>query len=574
MKSTRIARTTLSLFLLIAMLLVDRSPVTPAAMSLRRDGLRTEAIALRLAPRRMILAPGDASSGIVQVWYRGGFMSTSAAVSVSDLPEGVTAAVSPDPLSHQGMADLTLRADERVRPGVYRVRLHVVADLVARSRFIDVIVTTQPDWTFVVRPAYQMVAMGSATYRVSLAGINGFHDAVDVRIAGVPIGVRASIRPHPLVPGDDATLRVTAGASAQQGRYELTISDAARTHIARVVLVVGGGGASWSAREIGSTGARNNTVLVGPGRDDGVNRVYAGTVTTGRIYEFSRDGNSWGNRVDIGGSVSGAEIHNLGMGPGRGDGRIRIYACSRDGVLYELTYTDPGWRTDTVGRDNGGDCTHAIVGDGRNDGRNRLYATRGDEVWEYTWRGAAERWRGVRVGRVSRGIAHGLALGPGRGGRRAHVYVASTGSGSWEATYEGGDWRMNRMGDSGDVRNISFGHGRDDGVVRVYAGTLQGIREFTWRNGNWRLRSIQTATGIIHTYVLPGRNDGVDRLYGAGGNGRAYEFTWTGSRWASRNLGGASDYLYGFSFGSRPGDSTLRLYGASFDESVYEFEWG
>jgi hypothetical protein len=570
---TRILVRSRLLLVLVPLMILGAAPAAPVSGDRSAPAQPKTGVTLRVQPRSLILAPGGTASAIVQIWYREGFTSTDAEVWASGLPRGMTATVAPAPLSHQGMAVLMVGTDRSVPPDVYEIRLAVDADGIRRARIVDVTVTTDPGFSLTVRPAEQIVPSGIGMYRVSLESINGFADPVRLHVDGLPPGVAASIEPDTLSSDGDAILRVMPGRSVTPGRYELTISDGSGVHIARTVLVVGGGGSSWRVREVGSAGAPINTVLVGPGRDDGVSRVYAGTVTTGRILEFSWDGNSWADPVDIGGSRGGAEIHNMGMGPGRDDGTIRIYACSRDGNLYELTYTDPDWDTETVGRDNGGDCTHAVVGDGRNDGTNRLYASRGDEVWEYTWR-QGSRWRGVRVGRVSQGIAHGLALGAGRGGHRTHLYVASTASGSWEATYEHGDWRMHRMGDTGDVRNISFGTGRNDGVVRVYAGTLDEIREFTWRRGDWRQRSIDTTTGIIHVYVLAGRNDGVDRLYGAGGNGHAYEFRWTGRRWASRDLGGASEYLYGFHFGRRPGDSAIRLYGGSFDGSAYEFAWG
>lgn len=89
---------------------------------------------------------------------------------------------------------------------------------------------------------------------------------------------------------------------------------------------------------IGSTGVANDSLIVGPGRSDGVDRAYTGTVNTGRVMELSWNGSSWGSPIDVGGSPTGLEIHNLGIGPGRNDGRTRIYACSLDGNLYELSF--------------------------------------------------------------------------------------------------------------------------------------------------------------------------------------------------------------------------------------------
>jgi hypothetical protein len=181
------------------------------------------------------------------------------------------------------------------------------------------------------------------------------------------------------------------------------------------------------------------------------------------------------------------------------------------------------------------------------------------------------------VGSVSRGIVHGVDLGPGRGGTQNHLYIASSATGTFEATFSSGAWSMVSMGDDGDVRNVSHGAGRHDGVMRVYAGVSTGeIREFTWTGSAWADAPIDTgvASVMVHAYVVAGRNDGVQRVYGAAGDGSAYEFTWTGSGWSAVDMGGGSAYLYGFAPGARPGDTRPRLYGGAFDGRVYEYTWG
>src|SRR5205823_12001526 len=128
-------------------------------------------------------------------------------------------------------------------------------------------------------------------------------------------------------------------------------------------------------------GTENNSMRVGPGRNDGINRLYIGTVTTGRIVEYSWNGSSWSSGADIGGSPTGVEIHNLGIGPGRNDGINRVYGCSLDGNLYEVSFTSGAWLQTTVGSPTGY-CTHAAIGPARTDGVDRLYATRGLYVFE------------------------------------------------------------------------------------------------------------------------------------------------------------------------------------------------
>jgi hypothetical protein len=222
-----------------------------------------------------------------------------------------------------------------------------------------------------------------------------------------------------------------------------------------------------------------------------------------------------------------------------------------------------------------GYCTHAAVGAGRNDGVNRLYATRDRYTIEYTWTGSG--WTAVTVGTVQSGLAHGIWIGPGRGGSTNYLYVASTNSGTYEASYAAGGWAIDPMGDRGDVRNVSVGAGRNDGVQRVYSAAASGeLREFTWSGSNWVLALAGAPIGatLIHANVADGRGDGVKRVYSSGADGAVREHTFANGAWTTNSLGGGTGYLYGFHLGVGRNDGRVRLYGASFDHLVYEYDFG
>ena len=528
-------------------------------------------------PTTTTMSPGGSATFSAEVAFVNGFTSTDVDLWVTGVPSGVTAVYAPDPLTHEGMSQLTLTGNGTTPVGTYPLTLGATAEGLTHSQVVTLVVSTARDFALVVTPATQSVpAGGSADFQVSLSPLNGFRRVVSLSVSGLPSGATGIFRPRSVRPPGTSTLTITTTAGVAQGPYALAVTGTSvlLSHSYPVTLIVGVAGSVWSVGAIGSTGVANNSLIVGPGRNDGVNRVYTCTVNTGRVMELSWNGTSWGSPVDVGGSPVGLEIHNLGMGPGRNDGVTRIYACSLDGNLYELSFNGSSWSQTTVGVPDP-PCTHAVVGNGRNDGVNRLYATRDQTVWEYTWTGSA--WNAVQVGSVFRGIVHGIDLGAGRGGTQNHVYIASSADGTFEATFAGGSWSMSSMGDTGDVRNVSFGAGRNDGVVRVYAGLSTGvIREFTWTGTAWSPVIINNPIGsvIVHAYVRPGRNDGVQRVYASAGDGNAYEFTWTGSVWTMVDMGGASAYLYGFAPGVRPGESRQRLYGAAFDGGVYEFTWG
>ncbi len=522
-------------------------------------------------------APAGTATFTVQVAFINEFTSTDTDLWVAGLPAGFSGIYAPDPLSHQGMSVLTLIGNGTTPSGSYPLTLGATAEGITHSVLATLNVNSLPDFGLSISPQSQgLAAGGPQSYGITVTQLNGFTQRIAMSVVGLPLGATGVFSPSRFRPPGVSMLTINSSPTVAEGIYPLIVTGRGGqvSHTITATLIVSGAGSVWAVGIAGSTGISNNSLIMGPGRGDGIDRIYAGTVNTGRVMEFSWNGTSWGSPVDVGGSPSGLEIHNLGMGPGRNDGFTRIYACSLDENLYELTYVGPGWTQATVGAPSGV-CTHAVVGDGRNDGVDRLYATRGEIVWEYTWDGSD--WTAVEVGSVSDGIVHGIVLGAGRGGTDNHLYVASSATGTYEATFSDGSWSMSSMGDSGDVRNVSFGPGRNDGVSRVYAGISTGvIREFTWIGTSWTIATIATGTRdvMVHAYVLDGRNDGVMRVYGSNGDGNAYEFTWDGVGWTALDMGGGSAYMYGAAPGSRPGETANRFYGAAFDGNVYEFTWG
>jgi hypothetical protein len=528
---------------------------------------------------RLVVAPGGMARVVVEAWFHHGAAPGGAHFWVRGLPAGFSAEYTPQPLDHQGKAILTISGDGSAAPGSYRLRLGANAGGADRIRPFTLEVTKAPRLLLQISPSVGRVSTGqTADFFVSIDAMNGFDHAVTLEASGMPPGARASFAPARSRGSGTATLSVVASPGTEPGRYDVSVSSGEGRATARATLVVLRAPRTWHMSSVGSTSLANNSIRVGRPRNEGRARLYVGTLRSARVVEFSWDGSRWRRTSTPLTGLSG-EIHNLTIGPGRNDGADRIYACQVNGTsgsLWEISWL-PGserWVSRRVGPR--ADCKHAEVGEGRNDGVDRVYAARGAEIREYTWHRDRKRWVGRLVGSLPTGIAHGLVLGRGRGGTRNHVYVASTETGSHEATFAGGRWVMRKMGDGGDVRNMWVGAGRHDGVGRVYGAIAdpanRGIREFTWNGSAWAIKRIASPIGLIHAEVARGRNDGVARIYAAAIDGRAFEFTRSGGQWVRRLMGSAGDYLYGLHFGKTHG-GVLRIYGASFDTNAFEFTW-
>lgn len=527
-----------------------------------------------VTPSSRTIPPSGSVAYDVDVAFQNGFTSPSVDLWTTGLPQGASGVFAFDPMPHQGRTTMTITTNA-VTPGTYQFVAGATAEGISHSQNVTLVVSTAANFTLTSSPSVQNVVRGNATsYRVSASVTNGFNQAVALSVSGLPAQSTATFTPNPLLPPGTSDLVVQTTPSTVPGQYALTVTGqgGGLTKTVSLTLIVSSVASTWSVETMGSTGVPNNTVRVGPVRTDGLTRVYIGTIATGRMLEYSWTGTGWAGPVDVGGSLTGSEVHNINIGTVGGAARPRIYAASTDRNVYEIWHTATGWQQTTVGTLDTA-AMHTAVGDGRGDGVLRLYALSTQSVYEFSWSGTV--WTGGRIGTVPG--AHGISVGPGRGPGQMSLFIASISSGTFEGRYVAGAWTVAGMGDAGDVRDVDWGDGRNDGVVRVYSALIDGrIRELTWNGTSWTFAHLPAVGGpAIHAYVLPGRNDGINRVYSSSGNGRVFEHSWTGAGWTLFDMGGGPDYMYGLHFGDGRNDGRLRLYGADRGSvnTVYEYSW-
>ncbi len=339
--------------------------------------------------------------------------------------------------------------------------------------------------------------------------------------------------------------------------------------------------AGWTKSSIGTVTNWAYGIAVGPGRNDGINRIYVASWS--RLYEFSWNGTSW-DRVDMG-PTSGWEV---ALGEGKNDGIIRVYCTftvvnPQYGGVYEFSWNGTSWDREVV-------CTfpsspsssagHGIaVGPGRNDGRNRVYACdcNNNRTFESTWDGsswvtnqAITDWSGIEI-----------TIGPGRNDNIQRLYFGKQGSQLREYTWAGSGWVfMNLDSVSSRYRKVWIGPGRNDGRNRVYTGhdvTPTALYEFSWNGSGWDKVLIGSMPNLPNCITGgPGRNDGINRIYSGttGGMRYALEYTWNGSGWDSTWVDGegASGVAYCDAVvADARNDGVKRLYMTSSNSNIYEF---
>ncbi|MFQ6093893.1 MAG: dockerin type I domain-containing protein [bacterium] len=332
----------------------------------------------------------------------------------------------------------------------------------------------------------------------------------------------------------------------------------------------------WTVVDMGGGAHTMNGVAIGPARNDGMNRVYAGNFD-GHLYEFTWNGTGW-TKSDLG--AVGARIDGVAIGPGRDDGLMRLYAADRvlGGYLYELTWNGSGWTKLLVGQ-GGAEMRLIAVGAGRNDGVNRVYVTNHDDhVYEFTWKGSAWEKQDLGIGGPD---MCDIAIADGRNDGTMRVYASNHGPPGpghvYEFTWNGTDWTKLDLGTGGSLMcGIDVKAGRNDGDNRIYGGNHDfRIYEFTWDGSSWLKAEVGSGGDVTDGAVVgAGRDDGVLRIYGTNFDAHVYEFTWNGSGWTKQDLGSAGTGFILSAVGDGRNDGKQRLYASNMDGHLYEYTYG
>lgn len=99
----------------------------------------------------------------------------------------------------------------------------------------------------------------------------------------------------------------------------------------------------WTMQEIPLPRHPISSVIIGDGRNDGINRLYIGTPFF-KSYEFKYNGDEW-----ILESMVSDHIEIGSLGNGRGDGINRLYGVTKIDSLFEITYVNGSWEEELVG---------------------------------------------------------------------------------------------------------------------------------------------------------------------------------------------------------------------------------
>jgi hypothetical protein len=154
-------------------------------------------------------------------------------LSVSGLPSGVTASLSPNPTT--GSSVVTLTASSSATLGQYNVTITGTSGTQTATTTLTLGVYA-PGFTL---SAYGLnIGQGSSgTTTVSMYPQYGFTGSVTLSASGLPNGVTASFAPNPTT--GYSTVTLTASSSASLGQYNVTITGKSGTQTATTIVTLG-----------------------------------------------------------------------------------------------------------------------------------------------------------------------------------------------------------------------------------------------------------------------------------------------------------------------------------------------
>lgn len=288
---------------------------------------------------------------------------------------------------------------------------------------------------------------------------------------------------------------------------------------------------NWQEKEIYTHPSMGATGIIGQGRNDGIDRIYiaysfGSSICT--LLELTYSNNSW-KIINI--DSSSAIGLGLTIGPGRNDGIHRIYCVSSNGYILEYTFLNNKWENTEVGPAGESSINAISIGTARNDGVRRVYAASNNgHIYELSYTGSS--WDITDLGTIkseSYGNDVYITIGQGRSDGMERVYASVEHiSTIYEFSYTEGNWEM----DSTDVEyggaGLAVGTGRNDGIFRIYrTGSWGHLQESSYLDNKWQLSAdLRGGSYFVGVAIGAGRGDDINRIYGICNDGYAYEFSY------------------------------------------------
>jgi uncharacterized membrane protein len=194
---------------------------------------------LTISPQSQTVNQGQNIGYGVTVSASGGFTAL-VSLSVSGLPTGATATLSPSSVQGSGLVSLAIVPGANTPGGTYTITVTGSTGPLVHTATATLTILV-PDFTFSASPSSRAILVGQSTsYTATFTPINSYAGTVSFSVSGLPAGATSLFTPGSLSSAGTTSLSITTDNTVAPGVYPLTItaSDGTLSHSASVSLEV------------------------------------------------------------------------------------------------------------------------------------------------------------------------------------------------------------------------------------------------------------------------------------------------------------------------------------------------
>jgi pseudomonalisin len=194
---------------------------------------------LTISPSSQTVNQGQNIGYGVTVSASGGFTAL-VNLSVSGIPTGATATLSPNSVQGSGLVSLAIVPGANTPGGTYTITVSGSSGPLVHTATATLVILV-PDFTFSASPSSRTILMGQSTsYTATFTPINSYAGTVSFSVSGLPAGATPTFSPGSLSSAGTTSLSITTNNTTPPGVYPLTItaSDGTLSHSASVSLEV------------------------------------------------------------------------------------------------------------------------------------------------------------------------------------------------------------------------------------------------------------------------------------------------------------------------------------------------
>lgn len=184
------------------------------------------ALSLTFAPSSIDVAAGASGTTTVTT-TRGATFNAAVNLTISGLPQGVTAKFSSATIAAPGAGSsvLTATVGASVAGGTYVATLTATGGGVTKTAIIAINVLPAPSFSLTISPTSLSVTPGNTgTISATTIRTTTFNSAITVKVTGMPTGVTTSTGTISAPGSGICTLSVAVGSGVTAGNYPLTVS--------------------------------------------------------------------------------------------------------------------------------------------------------------------------------------------------------------------------------------------------------------------------------------------------------------------------------------------------------------